>query len=254
MTEWGPAALPDDVAWPFSLVPALASAALVWLVVDAARQLGGTPAAQMLSGITVLVNAAYLQRSATSPMAVCDDLWWNLGLYGLLRVALDDRRAWLGLVGVAVAGAFTIGASPSDGAASLSIGWRLPWPLLAVLRTTWTPGAPMDFLRAQVAQGPLVVLAAVGAWRLLRDRAESGVRAIGIVSAVAFGAGFLLERASYATTPIYPLLVAAGASWWSQRCDRWFGPQGRHAVYGIVWLQLASTAFTLLRPSLTGSP
>lgn len=250
LSYWGPAALPPDTDWVVRLLPAIAGAALLLLVTDATRHLGGTPAAQALAGIAVLANPVYLRHTATMPLGALDEIWWTLGLYGILRVALDDRQTWWAAVGLAIAGAVTLAVFGVGGTLQSA---RLPWPLHALMSSDWHRVSPLDFLRAQLVHGPALVLAAVGAWRFLRDRAGSGVRAVGLACVVAFAAGLLLDTETYSVTPVYPLLIAAGASWWSQRCERWFDLQGRAGVHGVSIAQVVWTITLMLAPVMTGS-
>ncbi len=275
-TLWG------DHVWAMRVLPALASAALIWLAVDATRRLGGTPTAQWLAGIAVLANPVYLRAGALFQPVVFDQLWWSLGLYALLRRALDDAPAWWALVGVAFGlglltkfsivfiGVGTLcGVLISSRRRDLLTPWpwgallvtialgspsiagqiALDWPVLGQMRdlsnTQLQHVTPGDFALEQLAHGPVIALAALGAWRLIRDRAASGVRIVGVAAGTAFGVVLALHGKGYYVAPIYPLLFAAGASWCSQRGERWFGPRGRWGVRGIAGLQVAGALLVL---------
>jgi hypothetical protein len=265
-----------DVVWGLRVAPAIAGATLVWLACDTARRMGGTPAAQWLAGLCVLANALFLRSSSLFQPVVFDQLWWSLGLWALLRRALDDEPRWwllvgaafgLGLltkfsvafIGVGVLVGTVVAANRGDlrtawpwmaGGLALTIGspsiagqFALGWPLVGQMRDLSasqlervTPG---QFIGEQVLTGPAVFVAVIGLLRLLRDRAGSGTRAVGVACATAFGVVLALHGKGYYVGPIYPVLYGAGASQLSQWGEALWQRRSRWLVAGVSALQLA---------------
>ena len=269
-------ALFGDAVWGLRVLPALAAATLVWLACDTARRLGGTPAAQCLAGLCVAANAVFLRTGSLFQPVVFDQLWWTLGLWALLRRALDDERRWwlvvglafgLGLltkfsiafIGVGVLVGTVVAATRRDlatpwpwGAALLAIGvgsasltgqLALGWPVVGQMRdlsaTQLDLVTPGQFVREQLLTGPAVLVACIGVLRLVRDRAQSGARAVGVACATAFGLLLALHGKSYYVAPIYPVLYGAGASQLSQWGEVLWQRRSRWLVHGLSGLQCA---------------
>jgi 4-amino-4-deoxy-L-arabinose transferase-like glycosyltransferase len=265
-----------DSAWALRMLPALAHAMLVWLAVDTARRLGGTPSAQWLAGGCVVANALFLRAGALFQPVVFDQFWWTLGLWGLLRRALDDAPAWWVLVGVAfglgVLTKFSVAfigvgvlagvivssrrrdlATPwpwaaaalalALGAPSLAGQLALGWPVMGQMRdlaaTQLERVTATEFLVGQLLQGPAALVAVVGLLRLVRDRAASGTRVVGVACAVAVLLLLVLHGKPYYAGPIYPVLFGAGASQLSQWGEAVAARRSRWAIRGVAALQAA---------------
>jgi hypothetical protein len=108
--DWGYVDHPPLIAWITALVratlgdslfalrllPALAAAATVWLVVAIARRLGGGPFAQGLAGLAAMLAPVYLSLFGYLSMNSFDILAWA-ACFALVARILDggDPRLWL---------------------------------------------------------------------------------------------------------------------------------------------------------------
>lgn len=197
----------------------------MWLACDTARRLGGTPAAQWLAGLCVLANPLFLREPLLPAAAVFERLFLTLGLWGLVRRALDDAWGWWLLVGAAL-GAGLLRAYAAD-----------------------SPGFG-------VLAGPGVVVALVGLLRLLRDRAGSGMRLVAVACAIIVGVRFARTGTAADLAPILPVLFGAGASQLSQWGETLWQRRSRWLVHGVSALQLvcgvafAPMALPLLPPAI----
>jgi hypothetical protein len=101
------------------------------------------------------------------------------------------------------------------GSASLVGQLRLGWPVrgqMDELRASQLVHVGMlDFVVQQFLFGPQTLLAALGAWWLLRDPAARRWRAAGASAVFAFLLLLVLRGKAYYIGPIYPLLYGAGA-------------------------------------------
>lgn len=272
----GARALFGDVIWGLRVAPALAGTALVWLACDTARRMGGTPAAQWLAGLCVLANALFLRTSSLFQPVVFDQLWWTLGLWALLRRALDDEPRWWLLVGLAfglglltkfsiafiglgVLAGTLVAATRRDlatpwpwvaaalavavGSPSLAGQVALDWPVVGQMRDLSAQQLEQvtatQFVGEQFLTGPAVLVAMVGVLRLVRDKAGSGTRAVGVACVTAFGVLLALHGKAYYVAPIYPVLYGAGASQLSQWGESLWQRRSRWLVHGVSALQLA---------------
>jgi hypothetical protein len=260
-----------------------------------ARELGGGWFAQGLAAASVLAGVLF-QRSATlfQPV-VLDQLWWTLALYALVRLAREQRerdwvlfglgvglgllnkfsilffgfsvlvamlvtpaRAWLKTRGpwLAAGLAFVIGSPSIVGQVALG------FPVVAQMRNlqgeqlthvTWSV-----FLSEQpMLVGPAAfLLAAAGAFWLVRRRELRPYAVVGWACIAAFGLLFLLHGKAYYIGPIYPTLFAAGAvmleQWrragWAP-AFRWAAVAGT-AAFGLTALPIG---VPILGPQATAS-
>lgn len=252
-------------------LPALAGAALVAVAMDTARRLGGRVTALVLAGSCVLWTGLYMRPAALFQPVVFDQLWWSLGLWCLLRRALDDdRRWWLG-VGVAFGlGLLTKFSIVFIGLPVLAAVVMTPmrrdlltrWPWLAFLLTIafghpsltgqWLLGFPVmaqmadlresqldhvtatSFLRFHAEQGPATLVAFVGAaWLLAQSRPV--LRAVALAPIGAFLLLMALKGKPYYAGPIYPVLWGAGAFAIAER----FASRRPRLRQGVAWALVA---------------
>ncbi len=125
-----------------SVMPALASTALIVLAAVIARNLGGSRHAQALAMLGVLCNPLFLRAGALFQPVVLDQLWWTLALLGVVLLCRDNHPRWWLLIGVACGlGLLTkfsiliLGAALLAGSLLAVRGRNLltPWPWLAAL-------------------------------------------------------------------------------------------------------------------------
>jgi 4-amino-4-deoxy-L-arabinose transferase-like glycosyltransferase len=89
-------ALAGDALWAIHLVPALATALIVFVTGLMARELGGGRFAQFLAAIASLAAVTFLAVGSLFSMDALDELWWVLASYVLILVLRrDDGRLWL---------------------------------------------------------------------------------------------------------------------------------------------------------------
>ncbi len=231
------------------MVPALAGTALVVLAALIARELGGGRRAQALAGVAVIANVLMLRSANLFQPVVLDQLWWTLGLYALARLGREDRPRWWVLLGVAGGlGLLTKFSIMVFGLAVLvallltphrrALRGPWPWVTLAIALALGSPsivgqvaldfpvvGQMEDLQRGQLDRvswaefllfqglmfGPAVLLAGLGAVRLLRREALRPFRAVGWACVAAFAILMLLHGKPYYAGPVYPALFAAGA-------------------------------------------
>lgn len=239
-----------DHLWAIRVLPALAGAALIWIAVDTAWRLGGGRIAQLVAGGAILLAPLVLRTSVLFQPVVFDQLWWTLALWCLLRRGLDDdRRWWLGVGGALGIGLLTkfsitfiaipmvavvaltglrkdlttrwpwmaLGLSLLLGHPSFAGQVALGWPFFTQMadlravqldRMTWA-----SFLVEQVMMvGPAALLAVVGLLRLVLVPLSTTDRAVGLSAGGAFLFLLLLGGKAYYAGPVYPVLLAAGAS------------------------------------------
>jgi hypothetical protein len=263
------------------VVPALFSTALVVFSALTARELGGGRYAQGLAALTVIASVAFMRSGALFQPVVFDQVAWTVALYALLLLARTGNPRWWILVGVA--GGFGLLTKFSIGIIGVAIlvalillperrwlGTRWPWIAAAIalaiglpsivgqIRTGWPAilyarelgeeqlahVTVTGFLGSQVTMlGPAILLAAAGAWELLR-RARFRLVALSCIGAlvillVAHGKGYYL-------LPIYPVLLGAGAAWAERVSDYLAHVRGRAVVRATIAILVAAYgAFTL---------
>ena len=231
------------------ILPALAIGVAVVLTALMARRFGGGPRAQIYAAIAAGGSGIALAVGHLLSTAAFDYLLWTVAtwiLVGLLDEA--DPRWWLGLgltVGVGLQNKHLIGlfaaavliALLATSRRKLLVGiW--PWigaglaAILALPNVAWQvandlPQLEMAQALAGRSDGPiafvleqigllsivLAVPAGAGLWRLLRTSAFSRWRPIGVTFLLLFGFFLVAGGKSYYLAPMYPVLLAAGASW-----------------------------------------
>ena len=82
------------------LLPALAGATSLALIVVLAREWGGGRAAQLVAGTAALIAPAYLQMASLMHIPVFETLFWTLNAYLMVQIIKHQKpRLWI-LVGV----------------------------------------------------------------------------------------------------------------------------------------------------------
>jgi 4-amino-4-deoxy-L-arabinose transferase-like glycosyltransferase len=258
------------------LAPAFSHALLTGLSAWAAWVFGGRRSAQALTALAVATSPLFMRSGAMFQPVTFDQLWWTLVLASLvMRIRDDDAKHWLGIglffglgaltkfsiaflaAGVLVALlatplrrdlrtrwpwlglliAIAVGHPSITG--QIALGWPVRQQMADLQSTQLTRVGPLAFLSGQSAAGPIILLAALGAFwmfapgRLLTGAATgkgamsrahlygSGARGLDWRMldwrpiAIACGVPFLLLLAlhgkAYYIGPLYPTLAAAGA-------------------------------------------
>lgn len=236
---------------PLRLVPALAMTATVALTCELARMLGGGRYAQWLAGLCVLFGGVFLVDGMLLTTDCLQPLTWLGCGVCLVRLSQTrDERWWLGFgafAGVALASKFLIGfylvglaagvlatplrrslASPwlyAGAAIALVIAapgvvWQAAhgWPFLELGEAGASAKnlvlSPLGFLGQQLLfVGPLaapVWLAGLWAWSVRPPAPE--LRAFPIAYLVMAALFYALHGKAYYLAPVYPVLLAGGAS------------------------------------------
>jgi len=265
----------------YRLLPAVAGTALMLLAIAAAREMGGGPRAQWLTGLAVLVSPLFLRTATLFQPVVLDQLWWMLGFLALIRLERTGEPRWWLLLGVAGGlgllsklsilffGAAVLIAILATARRRDLLG---PWPWLAVVialvigaptvigqvnlgfpvldqmadlrRGQLARVTPAEYLSDQLLWGPAgFVLAVVGAIGLLRHRALAQWRVVGVGALAAFVLFGLARGKSYYIGPIYPVLFAAGAV----VLEGWARSRWRHVAVG-AWAAIALAGGAVVSP------
>jgi 4-amino-4-deoxy-L-arabinose transferase-like glycosyltransferase len=95
--------LAGDALWTIRIVPALATALIVFVTGLMARELGGGHFAQALAAIASLAAVTFLAVGSLFSMDALDELWWVLASYVLILV-LKRNDGRLGLLFGLIAG------------------------------------------------------------------------------------------------------------------------------------------------------
>jgi hypothetical protein len=230
------------------LPAALGHGLLIILSAVAAREFGGTAAAQRLAAMAVALGTVFLRPGNLFQPVVLDQLSWTLGLICLARlVTTGSGRWWLGVglaLGAGLLTKFSIGFIAAAIAAAVLLTperrWfttRWPWLAVAIALLVGAPAIAgqinLDWpVRSQLAEleavqlirvststflgdqpllvGPAVLLAVAGAWALLAGRMKP-YRVVALSCLGAFLLLLVLRGKSYYVAPIYPVLFGAGA-------------------------------------------
>lgn len=232
------------------VLPALAAAALAFVTVDSARRLGAGTRGQLLAAICFVLDPVFLRSGYLFQPVVFDQLWWTLGLWALLRRALDDEPRWWLAIGLALGmGLLTkfsvvfIGAGILLGvlASPLRRDLASRWPWLALILTVaiGLPSltgqllldfpvlgqmedlkrgqlarvTPVSFLQDQLFHGPAAFVALAGLAALVLQRQHRRLRAVGIAAGVTVMLLLVGRGKGYYAGPVYPVLFGAGAAW-----------------------------------------
>ncbi|HUO92357.1 MAG TPA: glycosyltransferase family 39 protein [Rhizomicrobium sp.] len=276
---------------PLRLVPALAAAATVVLTVILTRSLGGGRFAQWLAGIAVALRGTFLVDGLLLTTDALQPLTWLGCSWCLVRLMqTKNERWWLGfgaVAGVSLLSKYLIlffiaglavgmiatplrrsltrpwiyaGAAIALAFAGPSVIWQAAhgWPFLELSRNA-THGknlvlSPLAFFGQQILfAGPAAALVwLAGLWRWSVNPQMPELRVFPIAYAVMFVLFYTLHGKAYYLTPIYPVLLVAGAL----AVEDWFrSPVLRGLAIGVVavtGLVLAPLALPVLPPSAYG--
>ena len=259
------------------VLPALAMALIAVLTALIARDLGGSRRAQVVAAISVAVSG-YLAAGHLDDTAEYDLLAWAIILWLLVKLlAGGDRRLWLAL-GVATGiGLENKDTLPLLGA-GLAVGlvltrrWdvmrsRWAWAAIGIALVIWAPnlawqathGFPQltmahaiagnaDDNRAQLVPllwlfaGPFVFPVTIAGWVwMLRAKAATPFRPIGIAAVVALVLVVAVGGKAYYAVGCLPPLMAAGAV----ILDRWLA-RGRVRLRGVGFAGAAALSGALI--------
>ncbi len=232
------------------LLPALASGVLVWMTATITREWGGGRYAQMLAALSIAPIPIYLVLQHWLSMNAFEPLCWTGVLWMVSRIVLRrDPRYWLAagvLVGLSLENKYSI-LLPVTG---LLLGllltperkWlRTPYFLAAVViaMLLFTPNLlwllqhgfpfleferhsrqsdsrilrdPVSFLidQARIMNPVLTPLWVAGLAWFFTKRGK-GLRCIGLAAAFVIVLLLVTQAKNYYVSPIYPVLLAAGA-------------------------------------------
>lgn len=232
------------------MAPALAGGAIVLATGAIARELGGRAAAQRLAALAVATAPLFLRPGNLFQPVVFDQLWWTLALLALLRMRrTGDRRWWLAIgvaLGVGLLTKFSIAFIGVGVVLALllvperrDVLTRWPWLALVVALLLGSPSLVgqlaldfpvgwqmrdlqraqldrlewLDFVLGQPAQlGPTFLLALIGAAWLVAGRDRRWAREAGFAAIAALALLTVAKGKPYYGGPVYPLLIAAGAT------------------------------------------
>ena len=232
-------------------IPALASSLLIVQTAAFARELGARRFGMLLSAIAVLVAPQYLSNGSLLTTNCLEPLLWTGCAYCVvLAIKRNDPRYWLwfGVIAgigmeekysIAVFGfAVVVGLLLTEqrrlllnkwiwlgGAAAFLIFlpnllWNVhyDWPFLQLLRAIRAERrdvvlGPVEFLLQQILNlNPLnAVIWLIGLFALLFSQRLRAYRILGWSYLAAYTAFFVLHGKTYYLSPIYPMLLAAGA-------------------------------------------
>jgi 4-amino-4-deoxy-L-arabinose transferase-like glycosyltransferase len=238
-----------DSIFAIRLLPAMASAALVLLTAQVARQLGGGTAAAALAALAVAVSPVFLIVGDFYSMNALEPLFWTgAGLCVVAIVRTGDARLWL-LFGLITGLGLQNKHSMAFFAAALLSGLLATRPRVLATRWLWMGGAlafliflpnvlwqinhgwpTLEFARnaqewKNAAMSPLEFFAVLtlfhhpaaaplwigGAIALTMHPSLRRYRAFAIAFALLF-ALFVVQRGKpYYLSPLVPMLAAAGA-------------------------------------------
>lgn len=231
-------------------LPAVAGASLVFLTAMMARELGGGRFAQALAAIAVAVAPIYLGLDSFFSMNAFEPLFWTAAAYVLIRIVnTENSKLWLlfGIVaglgvqnkhsmvffgfGVAVALLLTrerkrlldkwlwLGAGTAVLIFLPNVVWEIThnWATVEFMRNAQgykiAPLSPIEFVMQQILMlHPLALSIWFAGLCYFFSRDGRRYRFCGWMYVVLL-AVFMAEKAkAYYLTPIYPLLLAAGAT------------------------------------------
>jgi hypothetical protein len=260
------------------LLPALAGALLVWLTGVIAGELGGKRFAQALSALSVACAGIYLIMDHLFTMNAFEPLFWMGCAYVVIRIIkTGNQKLWiwfgvlagLGLENKYSMAVFAFGVVVgllltrernalahkwiwiAGGIASLiflpNLIWNIRhhWPFLELLHNIRASGrdirvGPVEYVARQVllmnpASFPIWL---AGLLYLFFSREGKRFRLLGWAFLSVLATFILLNGKDYYATPVYPVVLAAGAiaieRFAARRKERWLKP-------GIVAVLLAVT-------------
>ena len=241
------------------LPSAVASGAIVWLAVRAARHLGGQGFAQCLAALCVLSGVLFLRAGALFQPTVWDQLWWTCALFALLRLAQTGGTRWWLALGVAGGlGLLTKFSILFLGLSVLialllspqrrALATRWPWLTLLIALALGSPSlvgqirlgfpvigqlhdlqavqlarvTPFDFTLGQLLiTGPAFAIAIAAVVALLVVPRFARLRVVGWTAVAAYATLLLLHGKHYYLGPIYPVLFGIGGALIESAASGW---------------------------------
>lgn len=238
--------LAGDALWAIHVVPAVATALVVFVTGLMARELGGGRFAQVLAALASLAAPTFLATGSIFSMDALDELWWVLASYlAIVILKRDGVRPWLlfgVVVGVGLATkvtmlffgfAITVGLiltrarrhflSPwtwIGGMIALALLvpyalWNLSngWPTLEFFGNYEGSDGPAEFLVGQIlGMNPFTLpLSLLGLWFYFGTRGGRTYRTLGWAFLVLLSIFTVLGAKAYFLSPAYPMLYAGGA-------------------------------------------
>ncbi|MDQ3134344.1 MAG: glycosyltransferase family 39 protein [Acidobacteriota bacterium] len=249
-----------DSLFAIRFFPAVAGAALVFLMGWLARELGGGRFAMILSAVALLIAPYYLAIGSILTMNAFEPLFWLLCAVLAVRVLkYGDSRLWLlfGLVaGVGLMNkhstlifgfSFVVALLLTPERKHLlnkwlwlgglvafvvflpNIVWQIKhgWPTVELLRNADQnqnlPISPLEFFSGQVLlMHPFTLpLWLAGLWFYLFAKAGKAYRVLGWIYVVLFVLMVLMRAKVYYLAPIYPILLSAGAVAFESFIEQW---------------------------------
>lgn len=269
-------------------IPALASSFLIVQTAVLAREFGGRRFALLLSAVCILVNPQYLSNgSLLGTNCLEPNLWMGCAYFLILAIKRDDPRylLWFGVVAglgleekysIAIFGfGVVIGLLLTSqrklfldkwlwlgGVAAFliflpNVLWNIHyhWPFLQLMHNIRAEGRDVVWGPAQFFFQQLLVMNPItapiwlgGLFALLFWANLRPYRILGWSYVVSYTTFFLLHGKNYYLTPIYPMLLAAGAVAFEFWLDR---PQT--AKPRLQWLK-PTVAITLLASGVHLAP
>lgn len=252
------------------VLPALAIGAVVLVAAATAQRFGSGRRGQLLAGMSAGGAGYALGVGHLMSTATFDYLLWAVALWLLVGLLDgDDPRRWLilgAVVGVGLqnkhligflAAALLVSLLATEQRRVLAGAW--PWLgaglafVVALPNLLWQiandlPQLEMARALAERSAGPiafvleqigllsivLVVPASMGLWRLLRSPEMARWRPIGVAFVVLFAVFLVTGGKSYYVAGMYPVLLAAGATWFDMLSEAGRSRMFRTAVVGLV--------------------
>src|SRR5271157_1429791 len=244
-------ALLGDSLRAIRFIPALASSLLIVQTAVLARELGGHRYALLLSAICAVISPQYLSNGGLLGTNCLEpNLWMGCAYFVILAIKRADPRYWLwfGVVAglgleekysIAIFGlGIVVGLLLTEqrrvildkwiwlgGLAAFLIFlpnllWNIhyDWPFLQLMRAihaegrdvVWGPGA--FFFQQTLVMSPLIApIWLAGLFALLFSARLRPYRVLGWSYVISYAILFVLHGKNYYLTPVYPMLLAAGA-------------------------------------------
>jgi dolichyl-phosphate-mannose-protein mannosyltransferase len=249
-------------------LPALASSLLIVQTAVLARELGGRRFALLLSAVTILIAPQYLSNgSLLGTNCLEPNLWMGCAYFAILAIKRDNPRHWLwfgAIAGLGMEEKYSIAVFGFGIVAGLLLTGQhrvllnkwiwlgglaaflvfLPnflwnahyhWPFVELMRNIKAEGRdvvlpPLQFFFQQtLLVHPLTApIWIAGLLALLFSARLKPYRILGWTYLVAYTVFFVLHGKSYYLSPVYPMLLAAGAvvieAYFDRSRHAWFKP------------------------------
>jgi hypothetical protein len=148
-------------------LPAVTGGLLVFLAALIARRLGGGRYAQVLAALTVALSPLFLRAGNLYQPVIFDQLWWTVGLYGVVRIAdlplcavryaLSAKRKAQSAPWLLLGAALGLGLLTKFSIAFIGIGIVVAIVITPLRRSLLTPWPWVALLIALVIGSPSIV-------------------------------------------------------------------------------------------------